>query len=185
MNVLLSYFWPIFGAGLIIGVVAGSIGFRVPKLRSDDRLAGEELALRDWRRRRLLSIVAGAALSLAAAALWHGPLGAADRFTAQVAGSARLTLDNYGMTMVTAHLHRDPLTRRLLLSGHADEFQRSELARILGTLPGVSSARWTPSGGGTPLIAEAAALGALGFLLGLLLAYLVELRRRYNSQWTW
>jgi hypothetical protein len=25
----------------------------------------------------------------------------------------------------------------------------------------------------------------LGFLLGLLLAYLVELRRRYNAQWNW
>jgi hypothetical protein len=25
----------------------------------------------------------------------------------------------------------------------------------------------------------------LGFLFGLLLAYLIELRRRYNAQWTW
>ena len=36
-----------------------------------------------------------------------------------------------------------------------------------------------------PLIVEAAAVALLGFLFGLLLAYLVELRRRYNAQWTW
>jgi hypothetical protein len=36
-----------------------------------------------------------------------------------------------------------------------------------------------------PLIAEGAAVAVLGFLLGLLLAYLVELRRRYNAQYNW
>jgi membrane associated rhomboid family serine protease len=36
-----------------------------------------------------------------------------------------------------------------------------------------------------PLIAEGAAGAVLGFLFGLLLAYLVELRRRYNAQYNW
>jgi hypothetical protein len=40
-------------------------------------------------------------------------------------------------------------------------------------------------GGGTPLIAEGGLIALLGFLVGLLLAYLVELRRRYNAQWSW
>ena len=52
------------------------------------------------------------------------------------------------------------------------------------TLPGVGGATWS-AGGGTPLIAEGAATSLLGFLIGLLLAYLVELRRRYNAQWNW
>ena len=86
---------------------------------------------------------------------------------------------------MTARLHHGPLTRRLILAGPADEFQRSELVQIMGSLPGVSSARWSAEGGGPPLILEGIAIAVLGFLSGLLLAYLVELRRRYNMQWNW
>jgi hypothetical protein len=35
------------------------------------------------------------------------------------------------------------------------------------------------------LILEGTAVAIVGFLLGLVLAYLVELRRRYNAQWNW
>jgi hypothetical protein len=49
----------------------------------------------------------------------------------------------------------------------------------------VREARWSGDGGGLPLIAEGMIASLLGFLLGLLLAYLVELRRRYNAQWNW
>jgi hypothetical protein len=88
------------------------------------------------------------------------------------------------MNQISAHLHHDPLTRRIDLSGPADDFQRSEIARLLSQIPGVSSARWSDRGG-VPLIAEGAGISLLGFLLGLLLAYLVELRRRHNAQWNW
>ena len=98
---------------------------------------------------------------------------------------ARITLDNYEMPRITARLHRAPLTRTLILSGIADDFQQSELARILATLPGVRTVRWSPAGGGLPLIAEAFVATLLGFLFGLALAYLAERRRRYNSQWNW
>lgn len=166
MNVFWSYFWPVFACGLLTGVVAGWIAFR-------------------RRRRRNLALAVGLALSLGAAALWHGPLGAADRFASVVERSARQMLDAFEMTQVQEHLYRGPLTRRIHLSGPADDFQRSELARMIGSLPGVSGARWSGSDGGLPLIAEGAAAGLLGFLLGVLLAYLIELRRRYNAQWTW
>ena len=89
------------------------------------------------------------------------------------------------MNRVTARLHHGPLTRRLALSGTADDFQRSELVRIMGDLPGVSRANWSEARGGLPLIAEGSLVSLVGFLIGLLLAYLVELRRRYNSQWKW
>jgi hypothetical protein len=159
-----SYFWPAFAAALVVGLISGIFAFRRPD------------------RNRVLAIGLGVAIGLAL--LWHGPLGAADRFAAKVESDARLTLDNYEMWKVTAHLHRGPLTRRLLLAGPANDLQSSELSRILATLPGVSSARWTKAGG-TPLILEGAGVALAGFLLGLLLAYLVELRRRYNSQWNW
>jgi hypothetical protein len=161
---LWSYFWPAFAAALVAGLFTGIYAFRRP------------------RRNRILAI--GLAVAIGLAMLWHGPLGAADRFATKVESDARLTLDNYEMWKVTAHLHRGPLTRRLLLAGPANDLQQSELSRILGTLSGVSSARWSKAGG-TPLILEGAGVALLGFLLGLLLAYLVELRRRYNSQWNW
>jgi peptidoglycan/LPS O-acetylase OafA/YrhL len=166
VNAWWSYFWPAFAAGLMVGAIAGSIGFR-------------------RRSKRNIALAAGLAASMALAAFWHGPLGAATRFSQQVERSARQILNDYEMTQVAAHLHRNPLTRRLILSGPADDFQRSELVRITGALPGVSSARWSGEKGGPPLIAEGSAVAVLGFLFGLLLAYLVELRRRYNAQWNW
>ncbi|HEX6073179.1 MAG TPA: hypothetical protein VFY95_09255 [Sphingomicrobium sp.] len=165
MNALWTYFWPVFAAGLLIGAVAGLVAFR--------------------RAKRAGILTLGALASIAAAILWHGPLGAAGRFTGVVERSARQTLADYEMTQVTARLHHDPLTRRIILSGSADDFQRGELVRIMDSLPGVSSASWSGAKGGLPLIAEAGIASLAGFLIGLLLAYLVELRRRYNAQWKW
>ncbi len=164
MNTLWAYFWPVLSTGLLAGGLGGLFGFR--------------------RQRRLPLIIAGL-VALAAAALWHGPLGAANRLTTTIERQARQALDHYEMTKVTAHLHRSPLTRRLVLSGPADDFQTSELARLLSQLPGVSGVRWSDRGGGFPLVAEGELAAMLGFLGGLLIAYLIELRRRYNAEWTW
>lgn len=165
MSVLWPYFWPILGFGAACGIVAAAIGFRRPP-------------------RLYLTLAIGLAAAIAAAGLWHGPLGAANRLATTVDRSARQTLDAYEMTAVEARLHRDPLSRRLALSGPADDFQRGELVRIMGDLPGVREARWS-GGSGLPLIGEAFIAALAGFLTGLLLAYLVELRRRYNAQWKW
>jgi len=166
MNAFWTYFWPAFGAGVAAGVIAGAIGFR-------------------RRSRRLIALGGGIAASLILAALWHGPLGGADRFSAKINRGIRATLVYYEVTQVNAHLQQDPLTRRVLLSGPADDFQRAELVRLMEQLPGVSGADWSSGSRGVPLIAEGAGVSLLGFLLGLLLAYLVELRRRYNAQWNW
>ena len=164
MNPLWTYFWPILCTGMLAGGLGGLFGFR--------------------RQRRRPLIIAGL-VALAAAALWHGPLGAANRLTMTIERQARQALDHYEMTKVTAHLHRGPLTRRLVLSGPADDFQTSELARLFSQLPGVSGVRWSDRGGGFPLVVEGELAAMLGFLGGLLIAYLIELRRRYNAQWTW
>ena len=165
MSIWWSYFWPVLAAGLTIGLITGLIAFR--------------------KARRTLALGAGLALALIAAALWHGPLGAADRFTGQVERIAQTTLDYYEMTQIEAHLLRGPLSRQLKLSGPADDFQRGELVRLFSDLPGVTRATWSSADRGLPLIAEGALSGLVGYLLGLLLAYLVALRRRYNAQWKW
>jgi len=166
MSSLWSYFWPAIGAGLLSGVIAGLIGFR-------------------RRPRRTIALAIGAAAAMALAMLWHGPLGAGDRLASRADTAARQALDHYELPQITAHLHRGPLTRRLILSGPADDFQVQELQRVMSQVPAVSRASWSRTDAGVPLIAEACGAALLGFLIGLLLAYLVELRRRYNAQWSW
>lgn len=165
MNVFWSYFWPPFCAGLVVAIIAGAIGFRS-------------------RKRRIVALAAGLLAAIGLATLWHGPLGGADDFAATVDQSVRASLVYNEIPEVSGHLHRGPLTRRVLLSGPADDFQRSELVRIIGELPGVESTSWS-GGTGVPLIVEGGIAAILGFLLGLLVAYLRELRRRYNANWNW
>lgn len=168
MNALWNYFWPLFAIGLLIGGSAGTIAFR-------------------RRARRNLALAIGITVSLTATALWHGPFGAANRFSSHVEKLARVTLDHYEMTQIGGTLHHGPLTRHLILSGGQtlDDWQRGEIVRLFSQLPGVSQAQLSPSPAGTPLIVEGAGVAVLGFLLGLLLAYLLDLRRRYNAQWNW
>jgi hypothetical protein len=163
MNAFWSYFWPVFAVGLLMGGIFGTIAFR---------------------KQRQAMLWIGGLVSVAGAALWHGPLGAADRFATQVENVAEFVLADWEMAQVEAQLQKSPLTRRLMLSGPADDFQRTELVRMMSTIPGVSTATWSDDGG-WPLLLEAAGASVLGFLLGLLLAYVVELRRRHNAQWTW
>ncbi len=87
----------------------------------------------------------GLAATVGFTALWHGPLGAGDRLAAEVESSARRTLGYYELPMIQAKLQRGPLSRRLVLSGPADDFQRSELVRILDETPGVLEVRWDPA----------------------------------------
>jgi hypothetical protein len=86
----------------------------------------------------------GIAATLGETALWHGPLGHADKFAALVETNARAQLDHDEMTQVQARLERGPLTRRLILSGPADDFQRGEIVRRMLLLPGVGEAVWDP-----------------------------------------
>ena len=166
MNAFWTYFWPALGLGAAAGVVTGAIGFQ-----------------RDAKRTMVMAL--GLLASILLAAAWHGPLGGADRYSAKVGKGIRATLIYYEVTQVDAHLEQSPLTRRILLSGQADDFQRSELVRLMEELPGVSSATWSTGTRAVPLIVQGSAASILGFLLGLALAYLVALRRRYNAQWNW
>lgn len=138
-------------------------------------------------RRLLLAI--GIALTIAEAALWHGPVGTAERFDVRVERHSRTVLDHYELPHVNARLDRAPLRRTLILSGPADTFQRGELVRIMGDIPGVAAVRWvdsrSPRPAQLPLLAEAELLALAGFGFGLVLAYLLELRRRARAEWRW
>jgi hypothetical protein len=90
-------------------------------------------------------VLIGIAAVLGTTALWHGPLGAGDRFAARAEVIARRTLDYYDLPMIQAHMQRGPLARRMILSGPADDFQRAELVRILDDIPGVLEVRWDPA----------------------------------------
>lgn len=169
MSPLFDFLWPGFALGAGFGALAGSIVFR-------RKLAGK---------RRLAWLAGGVAAAIACSLLWSGPMGAGQHFIDRLESDSRLTLDNYEMTAVEARLARSPLSRELVLSGPADDFQRSELVRIMATLPGVSKASWSSPRGALPLIAEGGLAALAGFLLGMFLAYLVELHRRYNAQWDW
>jgi len=94
-------------------------------------------------RRQILLI--GIAAVLGFGALWHGPVGAGERLARQAEASARKTLDRYELPMIQAHMQRGPLARRLILGGPADDFQRTELVRVLDGTPGVLEVRWDPA----------------------------------------
>ena len=168
MNTFWSYFWPIAAAAVVIAAIGGLIAFR---------------------RKTVLPVIVAALLAMGWTALWHGPLGASERFARVIEREARESLVYYEMPQLTAHLHRAPLTRRLVLAkppGMAlTDFQVGELVRLFSQLPGVSRATWSQSDAGLPLLLEGAIAALGGFLFGLGLAYLLELRRRYNSQWSW
>ena len=172
MLLLWDLYWPALVVALVIGVVTGVIAYR-----------------KRGRRRYLLVHAAGIAAVLAATALWHGPIGTAEQFRSGVETTVHDTLDYYEMTQVRAGLESDPLGRTLQLSGQADAFQRSELIRILGYAPGVAGVRWQDTGQGSshplPLLAEVELWSLVAFGLGLLLAYLIELRRRARAEWRW
>ena len=175
MNAFWSFFWPMIGFGLLAGVIAGLVGYR--------RRPG--MLLVAYRKRRLRVPVAGGLACVLAALLWTGPLGGADRFVAAVDREVHQSLVYNEMTMMQAHLHRGPLTRRIASVRSRRRFPARRTGRSLSALPGVSTARWGSADGGLPLVVEAAIAALLGYALGLLLAYGVELRRRYNAQWSW
>ncbi len=87
----------------------------------------------------------GIAVTLGFAALWQGPLGAGARFARRAELISRRTLNYYELPRVEARVERHPMTRRLILSGPANDFQRAELIRILDQVPGVIDVRWNPS----------------------------------------
>jgi hypothetical protein len=86
MNLFWDVYWPLLTTAVVVGVVAGSIGFRATAARQP-----QTRALQRW---AALTIAAGAIFILALGALWHGPLGAAERLAGTVDRTSRIVLDD-------------------------------------------------------------------------------------------
>jgi hypothetical protein len=178
MNLLWDLYWPAITAAVVIGVIAGRVGFRKPA-KGPGRAA--------YKRKRMLALLTGAGAILLIAWIWHGPIGTGGRFVTSTEQFTRQVLVNWEMEPVRASVVRAPLKRSLVLSGPADGFQRSELVRILNDVPAVGEVHWagTRPGLTLPLLLEVELASLISFGLGLLLALLLELRRRHNAQWSW
>ena len=168
MTLLWDLYWPVIVAAAVAGVIAGAFGFRRKK-------------------RGRFSLAAGIAATLLFAWIWHGPVGTGERFVSTVERQTRQVLVDWEMPSVQAVVVRNPVKRTLVLSGPADNFQRGELVRILNYVPGVGRVHWADSAETfmLPLLVEAALAALLSFGIGLVLAYLLELRRRSRAQWSW
>ena len=181
MSLLWHFYWPAIVTGLVIGILSGRHGFRST---NDGDVPAPPKQKGIGRNPLLLGMLAAFVIG----ALWHG-LVAGQRYAKHVEGVVQAKLVDLEMTSVRAQLERGPMRRTLLLRGPADDFQRGELVKLMGRQPGVSSGRWiNPQLGSSallPLIVEAGIMGLIGFLFGLLLSYLLELRRRSNAGWSW
>jgi hypothetical protein len=168
MNLLWDLYWPVIVLAAVAGVIAGAFGFRRKK-------------------RGRFALAAGIAVTLLVGWVWHEPVGSGERFAGSVERRTRQVLVDFEMAPVQAIVDRAPLSRTLILSGPADNFQRSELVRILNYVPGVANVRWadSPKRFTLPMVAEVELAALLSFGLGLVLAYLLELRRRSRAQWSW
>lgn len=127
MTVIWHFYWPVVAFAAFFGIVSGWLAFHPVKISS---------------RRRHWAIPVGGLAAISFTAIWHGPLGAGDRLASRMEVAFRTYLDQQELPMVQAHFDRDPLSRRVRLSGPADAFQQNELSRIFGNTPGVSGVRW-------------------------------------------
>lgn len=87
----------------------------------------------------------GALAAIGVAELWHGPVGAANDVRTEMEREARSLLDYYELPQITAKMDEAPLTRRIILNGPADDFQRRALVERVGEIPGVADVRWDPA----------------------------------------
>lgn len=130
------------------------------------------------------ALAMGLLATLVATALWHGPGGAGARAGKALDHETRAMLDHYEMQAISARVQHDPLTRRIVLDGPADAFQRAEISRMSEDLPGVLTTHWIGSSDRSralPLLAEAMLLALASFAAGAVIAYIAALRRRSKA----
>jgi hypothetical protein len=136
----------------------------------------------------VVKAIIGLLLALAAAWIWHGPLGYGERLIDRLQSEAEAGVARSELPGIQVSLHRDPLARAAKLSGPANDLQREGLGSQKGVsdyvrdVGGMADVRWAdePEGGRriVPLVLETMALAALAYLVGLGLGWLLWGRRR-------
>ena len=127
MSLVWHFYWPAVAFASLVGVITGWLAFGLGKISAS---------------RKRWAIPVGLLAATIFTAIWHGPIGAGDRFASTMETAFRRYLDQQELPMVQAHLDRGPLSRRVTLSGPADSFQQTELSRIFANSAGVSGVRW-------------------------------------------
>ena len=97
---------------------------------------------------RWLKFLIGAAAALAAGLVSHGPLGRGEAFVASLEARAQEEVRKAELPGVTAHLSRSPMSREVVMTGNANDFQREGMGQLPGindrirAIPGISGLRW-------------------------------------------
>ena len=79
-------------------------------------------------------LLIGAAAALTAGWISHGPLGRGEAFVAGLEAAANAQVAEAELPGVTARFSREPLSRKAILTGSANDFQREGM----GLLPGIN-----------------------------------------------
>jgi hypothetical protein len=94
-----------------------------------------------------VKFLVGLAAALLAGWIGHGPLGQGQAFVDRLDAQAKDVIRQNELA-VQVRFERDPLSRRAILSGRADQFQREGMGSLPGingriaAIPGVSGVRW-------------------------------------------
>jgi OOP family OmpA-OmpF porin len=97
---------------------------------------------------RWLKLLIGGFAALAAGAISHGPLGRGEAFVAMLEAKANEEVRRSGLPGVQVRMERSPLSRRAVLTGNANDFQREGMGQLPGIndrvsqVPGISGIRW-------------------------------------------
>jgi len=129
-----------------------------------------------------VKIVIGLAATVVMGWVYHAPLGNGEAFVGGLEAQARAKVAAAELPGIAVSAARQPMSRTMILSGPADQFQREGMGEMPGltgrveAVEGVAAVRWADEGKGSrglPLFAELLAGLVPVYLLGLLLGRLL------------
>jgi OOP family OmpA-OmpF porin len=97
---------------------------------------------------RWLKLLIGVSAALAAGVISHGPMGRGEAFVSVLEAKANAEVRKAELPGVQVRMERSPLSRRAVLTGNANDFQREGMGLLPGindrvsAVPGISGIRW-------------------------------------------
>ena len=128
-------------------------------------------------------LLTGVAAVLLLGWLHHAPLGNGEAEAERLESRARTVVAATELRNIDMHIERDPIARRAILSGPADDFQRNGMGSFKGLtqrvddVPGIRQVHWADEPGSPsfilPMLAETLLLLLAAYALGLALAWVM------------